>query len=101
MSAYRIVKWVADRSAHFRGICWFVVFAFVWGVVGIKPAEAQTYAYPKAGQSQQQQSIDQAECRQWAMQQTGYNPSAPPAPVGGQPILVILFLTSLREYGIS
>ena len=84
MSAYRIVKWVADRSAHFRGICWFVVFALLWGVVGIKPAEAQTYAYPKAGQSQQQQSIDQAECRQWAMQQTGYNPNAPVQPsVGG------------------
>ena len=84
MSAYPIVKWVADLPAHYRGICWFVAFALVWGVVGIKPAGAQSvFAYPKAGQSQDQQMRDQAECRQWAMQQTGYNPSAPPAPTGG------------------
>jgi Glycine zipper len=45
----------------------------------------QMYVYPAKGQSQEQQSRDQAECHGWAMQQTGYNPyqgSAPP-PSGG------------------
>lgn len=56
----------------------------MWAVIGTEPASAQSvFAYPKAGQSQQQQMKDQTECRQWAMQQTGYNPSAPVAPSGG------------------
>ena len=45
----------------------------------------QAYVYPAKGQSQEQQSRDQAECHGWAMQQTGYNPyqgSSPP-PSGG------------------
>jgi len=43
----------------------------------------QVFAYPKAGQSQQQQAQDRLECHNWAVGQTGYNPQAPQAPSGG------------------
>ena len=33
-------------------------------------------AYPKNGQSDQQQAKDKSECRQWAATQSGYNPAA-------------------------
>jgi hypothetical protein len=33
-------------------------------------------AYPKNGQSDQQQAKDKAECRQWAVTQSGYAPAA-------------------------
>jgi outer membrane lipoprotein SlyB len=42
----------------------------------------QVYFYPKAGQSTQQQSRDHYECYNWAVQQTGFDPSQssiPPA----------------------
>lgn len=43
------------------------------------PAAAQgLFVYPKAGQSQAQQSNDQSECAAWATGQTGFNPSTPP-----------------------
>jgi outer membrane lipoprotein SlyB len=35
----------------------------------------QVYFYPKAGQSTQQQSRDHYECYNWAVQQTGFDPS--------------------------
>jgi hypothetical protein len=44
----------------------------------------QLYVYPSKGQSQEQQSRDQYECYQWAVQQTGVDPTkvagGPPAP---------------------
>ncbi len=40
----------------------------------------QPFIYPERGQSPQQQARDQQECSGWAMQQTGYNPGAPPPP---------------------
>jgi hypothetical protein len=36
-------------------------------------------AYPKNGQSDQQQAKDKSDCRQWAATQSGYNPTAAPA----------------------
>jgi len=36
------------------------------------------FAYPKAGQDQQQQSKDQFECHQWSVQQSGFDPTVPP-----------------------
>ena len=36
---------------------------------------AQVYFYPKAGQTTEQQSRDHYECYNWAMQQTGFDPS--------------------------
>ena len=47
------------------------------------------FAYPRAGQSEQQQSKDRYECHQWAVSQTGFDPStapplaAAPPPGGG------------------
>ncbi len=40
------------------------------------PVAAQgVYAYPKGGQSAQQQQKDEAECNNWAVQRTGFDPS--------------------------
>jgi len=41
------------------------------------------YAYPMAGQSQEQQARDDGECRMWAQQMTGVNPNQPPPQVQG------------------
>lgn len=35
------------------------------------------FAYPLGGQDQQQQSFDQFECHQWAVQQSGFDPTVP------------------------
>ena len=62
------------------------------GTVLVDSAGAQLMIYPQKGQSPQQQQQDQGECHVWAMQQSGYNPSAPtaapppPPPPGGQAV---------------
>jgi hypothetical protein len=45
-------------------------------------ASAQQYVYPAKGQSADQQRKDEAACHQWAVSQTGVDPSkaAPPPP---------------------
>lgn len=40
-------------------------------------AYAQPYIYPSQGQSQEQQNRDKYECHSWAVQQTGFDPTAP------------------------
>ena len=40
-----------------------------------KPPMTQVFFYPKEGQATEQQSRDQYECYNWAMQQTGFDPS--------------------------
>lgn len=40
-------------------------------------AYAQPYIYPSQGQSQEQQTRDRSECHSWAIQQSGFDPSAP------------------------
>jgi outer membrane lipoprotein SlyB len=40
-----------------------------------KPPMTQVFFYPKGGQTTEQQSRDQYECYNWAMQQTGFDPS--------------------------
>ena len=47
-------------------------------------AQAEVFAYPKPGVSQDQFQKDQFECHQWAQGQTGVNP-AQPAMAGGAP----------------
>lgn len=56
------------------------MMAAVFAVPTLRSAGAQTgvIAYPNAGQSPQQQQRDQFECHQWSIQQTGFDPSAPP-----------------------
>lgn len=47
------------------------------------PAVAQqVYVYPEKGQTSDLQAKDTAECRTWATQQSGVNPSAPPPASG-------------------
>lgn len=42
-------------------------------------AQAQLMIYPAAGQTPQEQQQDQYQCHTWAVNQTGYDPSNPPA----------------------
>ena len=43
-------------------------------------AQSQRFAYPGAGQSEEQQSRDRFECHQWSISQTGFDPTTAPAP---------------------
>lgn len=47
-------------------------------------AAEQVYAYPNAGQSEQQQSQDRFECHQWSVAQSGFDPSTAP-PLSARP----------------
>ena len=53
------------------------------GTQSISAQQAPVFAYPNAGQSQQQQSKDRFECHQWSVSQTGFDPTTAP-PVAGQ-----------------
>ena len=44
------------------------------------PPNTTVYAYPENGQSADQQSRDRYDCSLWAVQQTGFDPSAPNVP---------------------
>ncbi len=44
------------------------------------PAQTELFAYPKNGQSDQQQATDKAQCRTWARGQSGYSPVGVAAP---------------------
>ncbi|MEQ8495166.1 MAG: hypothetical protein RLW61_01120 [Gammaproteobacteria bacterium] len=51
------------------------------------PAAAQqAFAYPNAGQTEAQQSQDRYECHQWAVAQSGFDPSTA-APLPGRPAM--------------
>ena len=43
------------------------------------PTSDRLFVYPKSGQSSDQQAKDQYECHQWAVQQSGYDPTIPGA----------------------
>src|ERR1700684_2913642 len=44
------------------------------------PPETNVYFYPVRGQSPEQQDRDKYECNTWAVQQSGFDPSAPNVP---------------------
>jgi hypothetical protein len=56
----------------------------VWAVAGLLAAvpvaasAQQMFIYPSRGQAQEQQHRDKYECNQWAVEQTGFDPSNPP-----------------------
>jgi len=50
-----------------------VLFCFISGL--IRSAGAEMFVYPAKGQSQEQQSKDEYACYQWAVQQTGFDPT--------------------------
>jgi hypothetical protein len=57
-----------------------VVAAFLV-CAAVKSATAQSpgaYFYPSKGQTQEQQDRDKYECNQWAVSQSGFDPSKPP-----------------------
>jgi hypothetical protein len=65
-----------------------VVAATVLGaLVTVSAWAQQIHIYPQRGQSPQQQQQDRFECHQWAVQQTGFDPTmgapAAPPPTGG------------------
>ena len=51
---------------------------------GAVPLAANPIVYPSQGQSFEQQSADEAQCRQWAQQQTGYTTAQTPPAYSGQ-----------------
>jgi Glycine zipper len=64
-------------------------------VVEVPPPRTDIYAYPTNGQSAEQQDRDRYDCLQWAVQQTGFDPSSPSVPpheriqiVSGPPAVV-------------
>ena len=48
-------------------------------------ALAQQYVYPAKGQSANQQKKDEYECHQWAVKQTGFDPTKAPPPAAAAP----------------
>lgn len=54
-----------------------IVLTFAILPAGFAAAQGAPFAYPAKGQSQQQQDIDNAECRRWAQSQNAYRPPAP------------------------
>lgn len=68
------------------------LLAIALGVVAFQvyaQQPARVFAYPNAGQSQQQQQADSYQCHQWAVSQTGFDPTqpgaTPPPQYAGQP----------------
>lgn len=48
-------------------------------------ALAQQQVYPAKGQSPDKQRIDESECSDWAVKNSGYDPAHPPAAATAQP----------------
>src|SRR5579884_773866 len=46
----------------------------------VPPPDTSVYFYPAKGQSSEQQGRDKYECHTWAVQQSGFDPSAPKVP---------------------
>jgi hypothetical protein len=46
-----------------------------------EPADTELYAYPKNGQSEDQQATDRNDCHRWAVVKTGYDPTRAPGNV--------------------
>ena len=67
-----------------RNSCVMVLTAALVSALFAAAAWAQQlFIYPQRGQNQQQQQQDRFECHQWAVQQTGFDPTmgvAPPPP---------------------
>jgi hypothetical protein len=69
-----------SRRAVERHGCWkaTLALALVTGMAAGGSAVAQDlFIYPSGGQSAEQQRRDSLECRLWAIDQTGFDPTAP------------------------
>ena len=58
---------------------------FALGATSVCAQQGAAFVYPRAGQSEQQQSQDRYECHQWAVSQTGFDPSTAP-PIASAPL---------------
>ena len=56
-------------------VCILVSVLFLFGLGFISSTYAGMLVYPAKGQSPEQQKKDEFECHQWAVQQTGYDPT--------------------------
>ena len=56
---------------NYRRIIIGTLITFCFSVVS---SAAETIVYPAQGQSQEQQTKDEGECRKWATQETGVDP---------------------------
>lgn len=61
------------------------VFAAVILLLSCASVTAQQFVYPQNGQSAEQQKQDEYECHAWAVQQTGYDPTAAAQAAPAQP----------------
>src|SRR5215813_3486446 len=57
-----------------------VTFAISIGVSSSNAQNGGPYIYPSKGQTPEQQNKDRYECSQWAISQSGFDPSKPSAP---------------------
>lgn len=65
-----------NRGPKTRSLSWLPWAILCSALLAGSAAAQAPIVYPSQGQSMQQQSKDEAECRAWAQQQTGFNPSA-------------------------
>jgi uncharacterized protein YcfJ len=71
-----IKKQCLFRNGYFGiMVCVAVSVLFLFGVGFASFANAGMMIYPAKGQSAEQQQKDDFECHQWAVQQTGYDPT--------------------------
>ena len=61
------------------------IVAGLAALVFVSAAQAEVFVYPKPGQSQQEFESDQYACHNWAKQQTGFDPGAPPQAAAAPP----------------
>ena len=75
----------ADIARTLRAAIVGVAFAVATLVTGTDAVQARAapVVYPSQGQGLGQQGQDENDCRIWAQQQTGFNPSQGPAYYGG------------------
>ena len=71
-----------EKQRECKSIVITVLMGLAMTTINIGSVMAQ-YVYPQQGQSPQQQQRDESECSSWAMQQTGYQPSASSSSDGG------------------
>ena len=68
-----------NRRIEKQGCCMVLVFSLMFLLLSFGTVWAQELMiYPNKGQSQQQQDKDKSECYNWAKQQSGFDPMAPP-----------------------
>jgi hypothetical protein len=82
-----IPYYYANEVYYTQGAGGYVVVEPPNGEVSQSPPPAgqmssdRLFIYPRQGQSEQKQATDRYECHRWAVSQTGYDPTQPPANV--------------------